>query len=236
MQTRGLRWQQVLPLALVGIGTIAGCGIPRDPDGTLDRVEGGVLRVGLHPDPPWAAVGGEGPSGVEVALVNAFASELGAEIEWVEGTEADLFGAIKAGELDVVIGGFTSTSPWKANAAFTTPYLTTELVIGLPRGDTVLSLDGLEVAVEAGTEAVALVDGTDAIAVPVPDVRPDAGPAAVEAWELEDLGLRPSGTSLKSEAHVLATPLGENAFLVRLERFLLADKQRAVRLLDAVGP
>jgi hypothetical protein len=28
------------------------CGIPRDPDGTLDRVGGGTMRVGIVPSDP----------------------------------------------------------------------------------------------------------------------------------------------------------------------------------------
>jgi hypothetical protein len=32
------------------------CGLPRDPDDTLERVRGGVVRVGITDNPPWAIV------------------------------------------------------------------------------------------------------------------------------------------------------------------------------------
>ena len=68
----------------------AGCGvsIPTDPKGTLERVSGGTLRVGVSPNPPWteAAQGAE-PTGTEVRLVEEFATTLPAEIGWTLGGE-----------------------------------------------------------------------------------------------------------------------------------------------------
>ena len=64
-----------------------------------------MLRVGLHPDPPWVEAGEAGTAGVEVELVKAFASDLGAELERVEHWRRTCSAAIKAGELDDVIGG-----------------------------------------------------------------------------------------------------------------------------------
>jgi len=40
-----------LPLAL------GGCRFPDDVEGTLDRVEGGTMPVGVVPDPPWVTLG-----------------------------------------------------------------------------------------------------------------------------------------------------------------------------------
>ena len=54
-------------LALVSLA--AGCQFPRDPEGTLDRVEGGTLRVGVVEDPPWVELGGREPGGVEPEIV-----------------------------------------------------------------------------------------------------------------------------------------------------------------------
>lgn len=145
----------VTAVALIGL---TGCGIsiPADPDGTLDRVSGGTLRVGVSASPPLTETDGPGtPTGSEVELVERFAEEIDADVEWTEGGEADLVFALERGWLDLVIGGFTDATPWTSKAAMTQPYA-------------------------------------------------------------ESTG--PEGAKAK---HVLLAPMGENAFLVELERFLL---------------
>jgi hypothetical protein len=57
----------------------------------------------------------------------------------------------------------------------------------------------------------------------------------VDDWLLDDLGLKDTGVHLRKEKHVMATPLGENAWLVRLERFLMARPGEIAALLDAEG-
>jgi polar amino acid transport system substrate-binding protein len=146
-------------LAVVLLAVVlSGCAtsIPADPDGTLDRVTGGTLRVGVSPSAPWTETEGAGdPDGSEAALAEEFADHLDAEVEWTEGGEADLVSALERGELDLVIGGFTDTTPWTSKAAMTQPYA--------------------ESTNEEG----------------------------------------------KTAKHVMLAPMGENAFLVELERFLL---------------
>jgi hypothetical protein len=156
MPFRGAVWR-VLPIVLL---MLFGCGltIPADPDHTLDRVRGGVLRVGASPNEPWIIWGAERePTGREADLVRRFAQSIDARVEWTRGGEEALIDQMERGELDLVAGGLTAESPWMKKAALTKPY----------------------------------------VAVPTPH-----------------------GT----EKHVLAAPLGENAFLVALERFLLAQE------------
>lgn len=142
------------------VAVLAGCsgGFPADPDGTLETVTGGTLRVGVSANPPWTATDEGAPTGLEPRLVEGFAESVGAEVEWTTGGEEDLVGRLERSELDLVVGGFTEASPWSAQAALTYPYTT----------------------------------------VPGPDGAP--------------------------EAHVMAAPMGENAFLVALESYLL-DRQ-----------
>lgn len=143
--------------ALVLAASLSGCAssFPADPDGTLDRVSGGTLRVGISPNGEWTDVtdGGEA-SGIEVALVEEFAESIKAEVAWVEGGEEQLFTQLDEGVLDMVIGGFTDKTPWVTKAAITKPF----------------------------TEVT---------------------------------------TSKGLENHVMATAMGENAFLLELEQFLL---------------
>ena len=227
----------LIAAVLLAVG-VAGCGIPRDPEGTVDRVRGGTLRAGITASEPWTTLEGGQPGGVEVELVEQFAHELGARVEWVDGSEAELIGALEVRELDLVVGGLTADTPWKSKAAITRSYATTRVVVAVPAsqpppGD----IAGLRVAVEAGSDAAGILeDKTDAVPVRVPDVTQVKGSAvAVDEWQLDNLGLRDTGVHLGKAKHVMATPLGENAFLVRLERFLIAHQAQVPALLDAAA-
>lgn len=146
---------------VVGLLLLTGCAgrFPADPEGTLDRVEGGVLRVGVSAHSPWTEVAPDGaPTGLEVDLVTEFAESLDADVEWTASGEEDLMAQLDRSELDLVIGGLTAASPWAEHSALTYPYTT----------------------------------------VPGADGAP--------------------------QAHVMAAPMGENAFLVALETFLLEHK------------
>ena len=193
------------------------------------------MRVGVTESDPWTVLSGTEPRGVEVDLVERFADELGAEIEWTEASEQDLFGALAAGSLDLVIGGLTTTNPNSKEGAFTYPFHTSAVTIGLPPGMSVDDIAGLEVAVERGTEAAGLLRKTDARPFYVDDIAAAEGrPAAVEDWLLSDMGLQPSGTDLVESDHVMAVRHGENGFLVELEKFLLANPGTIEELLSKV--
>ena len=214
----------------------AGCGVPRDPESTLDTVRGGTLRAGITASHPWTTLEGGRPGGVEVELVERFARELGARVEWVDGSEADLIGALEVRELDLVVGGLTADTPWQHKAAITRSYATTRVVVAVPASQPPPDdIAGVRVAVEAGTDAAGILEEkTDAIPVRVPDVTQVKGSAvAIDEWLLADLDLRDTGVHLIKTKHVMATPLGENAFLVRLERFLIANQADVPALLDA---
>jgi polar amino acid transport system substrate-binding protein len=224
----------LVAVALMAVAA-AGCGIPRDPESTLDRVRGGTLRAGITASEPWTTLEDGRPGGVEVALVERFAQELGARVEWVDGSEADLIGALEVRELDLVVGGLTADTPWQTKAAITRSYATTRIVVAVPASQPLPEdIAGMRVAVEAGTDAAGILeDKTDAIPVRVPDVTRVRGSAvAIDEWLLADLDLRDTGVHLSKVKHVMATPMGENAFLVRLERFLIAHQDEMPALLD----
>lgn len=158
-----MRWSRGVALTTTVL-TLAACGVtvPTDPDGTLDAVRGGELRVGVSPHEPWTVVPGDGPpTGLEVDLVAGFADTLDAEVTWTTGGEEELVGDLEDGALDLVVGGLTASTPWTSKAAVTVSYVTV----------------------------------TD------PDGKP--------------------------EGHVMLAPMGENAFLVELERYLLDQDVRA---------
>jgi len=108
---------------------LAGCGIqiPSDPDGTLEHVEGGVLRAGVSPNGEWVQVGEADPTGVEAEALVDFADSLDADVEWTVGSEESLVRGLENGDLDVVAGGLTDKTPWTNKAGTTRPWAETTL-------------------------------------------------------------------------------------------------------------
>ena len=202
------------------------CGLPRDADGTLRRVTGGTMRVGVVEHPPWTKLTpGGGAGGLEAALMAELARELGARVEWVRGPESSLLEALQLRELDVVIGGFTDATPWKKQVAFTKPFYTDTIVVGQPPGmPPVRTLERRPVAVKAGEPTAAYVRKKGGIPMPVPDLGHVVGLLAAPTWQLAWYGLVPAGITLHEARHVIAAPPGENAWLVRIEQAIRQRK------------
>lgn len=122
---------RVLLTGLLTAALLGGCGvsIPTDPDGTLERVRtSGELRVGVSPHPPFTTLPespGAAPGGTEVDLVAEFARAQGAEAVYVVEGEEELVRLLEEGELDVMVGGLTTRSPWSKKVGLTRPYLET---------------------------------------------------------------------------------------------------------------
>lgn len=206
------------------------CGTPRDPELTLQRVTGGTIRVGVADHEPWTVSSSGEPKGIEVELVRMFAEEIDADVEWVEGQVEELAGALAMGEIDLLIGGLTIRS--KVDGALTHPYVTTQVVVAVPEGTDLDDVAGVEVAVERYSEAAGILEKTDAIPVEVDDVTTADGPVVVHNYQLDELELDDTGVTLDETDHVMAVRHGENAWLVRLERFLLSDPERVRRVLE----
>jgi polar amino acid transport system substrate-binding protein len=230
----GRRYFLVFVFVLVVLVS-AGCDIPHDPRGTLDRVQNGTMRVGVVDHDPWSRVEGGRAYGVEVELLEDFAEELGAEASFIPGTTPELLEAAKQGEVDVLIGGFTSNSPGVSEgkeAGVTSPYLTTRFVVGVPPGR--LAFDdpsGRKIAVERIDGTAALLKEEGAVPVVDDDLSSADMPVVAYPWQLKAWGFERTGVELSEEKHVMAVPLGENGWLVELERFLRAHREEAEELL-----
>lgn len=226
------------PLAIAAaVVSLAGCQYPRDVEGTLDRVEGGTMRVGVVDHEPWVNLDGQQPAGVEPTLIRRFAETIDAEIHWVEGETEELVGALESGQLDVVLAGFTRRSEFRRKVALTRPYVDTELVLARPRGQPFpKESPDVEVAVEADSEAAGLLDHkTDFTGRELDSLEGVNGPALVWDYWLDDLDFQPTGEDLIDEEHAMAVRLGENAMMVELERFLLSREGEARALVDREG-
>jgi polar amino acid transport system substrate-binding protein len=199
------------------------------------------MRVGITDNDPWAIFDGGEAAGTEVRILEAFAEEIDAEIEWHQGTEEDLMTALEVRELDVVIGGLTSTNPWSAMVALTHPYLTTSVVVAVPNeSELPEDIAGMDVAVEKGTEQAGILEKEDARPLPVADIvgaveEGSTEAFAIENWLIDDLELEDTDVTLIETDHVMATPMGENAWLVRLERYLLTHEAEIISILDEEG-
>lgn len=101
----------------------AGCNLPQDPDRTFQNVRGRVMQVGILEQSPWATWTEGGPEGIDIRLLEDFASSCDARIEPTRGSESKLFRLLKQGQLDLVIGGITSSTPWSTEVGLTQPYL-----------------------------------------------------------------------------------------------------------------
>jgi polar amino acid transport system substrate-binding protein len=105
---------------------VAGCGLPLDPEGTTKRLASThELRVGVTDNQPWTDSTRSEPSGLEPALVRAFAARIGAKVEWTKGSETALAQALKHHELDLAIGGFDARTPWVSMAGISQPFAET---------------------------------------------------------------------------------------------------------------
>lgn len=137
---------RAIALTLALALALCGCGlsIPTDPEGTLDRVSGGVLRVAISDNPPFTEIHDDGPpTGAEVELVTEFASTLNSEIQFLTGGEEALVTEMEKGDADLLIGGLTDKSPWFEKVALTGPYTTIDrpdgtessIVMAVPLGE-----------------------------------------------------------------------------------------------------
>jgi polar amino acid transport system substrate-binding protein len=220
---------------------VAGCDFPADPEDTLDRVSRGTMRVGVIEDPPWVILEhGREPTGVEPELVRRFAEGIDAEIEWVEGTEADLAAAMGGFQLDLLIGGLTREFPYPKDVALTRPYVDTEIQMAVPPGEELPDeLGGVEVYVERSSEPAALLreEEDDAIPVFFDSLDEVDGIALLDTYDIDAIGFERTDYILRDDEHAMAVPLGENAFLVELEKFLLDRGEEAEDLLhEEVSP
>lgn len=235
-----MRAASVLAALVVLTLPLPACQWPRDAEGTLDRVTGGTLRVGLVEAEPWVVLDDDEPGGVEVRLVEELAGRLDTQVEWVPGSESALMEALHVRAVDLVVGGLDSSAPWQDQAALSRHYLTTTTVLAVPAGDggtTVDDLQGRQVAVEGGTADAERVRTFDVVPVPVADVADADGPVVVDVWRLDDLGLRGLDATVSTSEHVVAVPLGENAWQTTVERFLLTRSGDELgRLLDEEQP
>jgi polar amino acid transport system substrate-binding protein len=224
ISSNGALWKRagaaVLPVFLVGCDYLR---FPRDPDGTLEAVlEAGEMDVAVVHHPPWVIAGGEDPSGAEVALVEEFAEELEVSVAWRPLSAFAALEALDQGEVDLAVGGFTQSevNP-HAGAAPTYAYFSSTLLIAAPPEVSVPEdPEGWVVLVPPDVMAAQFVRDKGAVPVEESGAGAEIPLVALPHWRLEARGLISTGIKLRQDKHVMAVPQGENAWLMRVERFL----------------
>lgn len=109
-----MKWRLAFGAALA----LAGCDrLPRDPDGTLDRVRSErSFRVGL------IAAGDAPVGGAETkAFLGRVAAATGATPALKEGASEPLLIELEDGDLDLVVGPLSPESPWLGKVALLRP-------------------------------------------------------------------------------------------------------------------
>lgn len=131
------------------VAGLTGCGLPIDPDGTLDRITDGELRVGATASGDLVTIDGDEVDGTLAELIEAFAAERDATVVWTIDSEEDLVDELASGDLDLAIGGMTAATPWSNRVSVTRGYPGVEgsggadVAVLLPLGE-----NGLQAALE----------------------------------------------------------------------------------------
>jgi polar amino acid transport system substrate-binding protein len=92
----------------------AGCDLPRDPEGTLEEVRGGSLRVGVLQGNRYAEQ-------VDRQIVGEIARRLQAQPAFSTAEAHTLFEMLHRGEIHIVIGGIPTNTPFGPDAGLSRP-------------------------------------------------------------------------------------------------------------------
>jgi polar amino acid transport system substrate-binding protein len=103
------------------VALVAACDLPRDPAGTLERVTGGTLRVGMVAAENAAAPGHASMARADRELVDGLAREVRANPVWTHASTEALFLALERRELDLVAGGVYGDTPWAGRIGLSNP-------------------------------------------------------------------------------------------------------------------
>lgn len=122
-------------LLLLTFLLLTGCEeYPQDTIGTLKDAQYDILKVGVVEHSPFVIRENGEWKGIEPALVEAFAKDIGAEVEWVAASESELVDMMEHYDIHLLIGGFEKSTLWKKKAALTNPYFAKRVLL-VPKGE-----------------------------------------------------------------------------------------------------
>ena len=211
----------VLPL-LFALPLLVACdGYPRDPKGSLREAQNETLKVGAAEFPPWVRWQNDSVSGTEAELVEQFAHSIGAQVEWIKGSEGMLMRMLEAHELHLVVGGITADSPWRQYVAFTRPYRKQQYVIcSTDQNQSPQDIKNQQVALQKDSLLGPQIKGKEGLPQRMDSLENYRGLIAIPAEARSRYSCGADEIHLKPSEHVMALPMGENALLMALEKFL----------------
>jgi len=120
-------FRQLLAVTLLFV--LAACQLPKDPENTIQTVQGAVLKVGLLQDPL--------PQ-IDLTAVTLIADALNAKVEWHRENPHRMLDALEVGDLHLLAGGIPEDSPLTDHAGATNPI--GHVTVGADRPERVLLL------------------------------------------------------------------------------------------------
>jgi hypothetical protein len=99
---------------------IVSCDVPRDPEGTLEKVRGATLTVGVNGQ-------NELTDARERQVIEHFASSLDAKIRYQHGELHQLVAQLENGEIDLIAGKLPGQTPFAKKLGLSQPVSTTVL-------------------------------------------------------------------------------------------------------------
>jgi len=141
--SRFVRRSAAVAMALAVV-CLSGCAIPTDPNGSLERIDGGTLHAGATEHAGLVTVAGGEVAGPLADLIEGFAAEHDASVDWTIDGEESLVDDLEAGRLDLAIGDMTDATPWVDRVSVTRAYSTIDgsdgesIVVLLPLGENAL--------------------------------------------------------------------------------------------------
>ena len=207
-------------LILFLLAVISACKpFPKDANKTLEKAQKKVLKVGLSGYDSTANASRRSVD-FEIDLVEGFAKEINAKIEWVKGPQSEIAHLLHYNYLHMAIGGYTSPSPFEKEVSFTKPYMLKAYKVGAA-GNQAIPEDIKNKRVMVHCHMAAFyVQKEGGIPVLSDSLRAGNYLIAASEEDLKKIKVRLSEITLHEEKFVIAVPKGENAFLMRLEKFL----------------
>jgi len=95
----------VIAALLLLLPALAGCDLPRDPQGTLDKVRGGTITVGVNADD-------EPADPRERAALERLAGDVGADLSFRVDELHTLIADLEGGRIDMIAGHIPKTTPF----------------------------------------------------------------------------------------------------------------------------
>ncbi len=114
---------------------ITSCNIPKDPEGSWEKIQKNGLHIGVVINAPFTLQKDSVYSGKEIELLQNFAKENKLQLVYETGNETDLTDKLENYEIDLLVGGFTKKSIWTDKVGLTTPYDNEDHVILIPKGE-----------------------------------------------------------------------------------------------------